>query len=77
MDPPSRRPRVRGRRQSWTVNSDLTALNIAIYGRHAEKKKYAWPARNWASRYDLRFLTDEEAITRPGDPDKSASPRGR
>lgn len=59
----------------------LTALNIGVYGSHAEKKKYAW----WNSpnafpkkylylnlladadpgelglRYDLRFLTPEEA----------------
>lgn len=68
----------------------LTALNIAVYGSHAEKKKYAW----WNSpdafprkrlylnlledageqelglRYDLRFLTPEEAAPEPGGPDK-------
>ncbi len=68
----------------------LTALNIAVYGSLAVKKKYAW----WSStdafpkkrlylnlladadpddlglRYDLRFLTDEEAAHEPGDPDK-------
>jgi Protein of unknown function DUF262 len=68
----------------------LTALNIAVYGSLAVKKKYAW----WSStdafpkkrlylnlladadpddlglRYDLRFLTDEEAIAVPGKPGK-------
>jgi hypothetical protein len=67
----------------------LTALNIAVYGSLAVKKKYAW----WSStdafpkkrlylnllsdadpdelglRYDLRFLTDEEARAEPGQPD--------
>ena len=67
----------------------LTALNIAVYGSLAVKKKYAW----WSStdafpkkrlylnlladadpddlglRYDLRFLTDEEAKAAPGEPD--------
>lgn len=67
----------------------LTALNIAVYGSLAVKKKYAW----WSStdafprkrlylnlladadpdelglRYDLRFLTDEEAKTTQGQPD--------
>ena len=67
----------------------LTALNIAVYGSLAVKKKYAW----WSStdafprkrlylnlladadpdelglRYDLRFLTDEEARAAPGEPD--------
>ena len=65
----------------------LTALNIAVYGSLAVKKKYAW----WSStdafpgkrlylnlladadpdelglRYDLRFLTDDEARTAPGE----------
>lgn len=68
----------------------LTALNIAVYGSFAVKKKYAW----WSStdafpkkrlylnllagadpddlglRYDLQFLTDEEALAVPGKPDK-------
>ena len=64
----------------------LTALNIAIYGSHAEKKKYAWwnstnafPTKylylNLAEeptdpeaglKYDLRFLTAEEATTPDG-----------
>ncbi|HXT89799.1 MAG TPA: DUF262 domain-containing protein [Trebonia sp.] len=68
----------------------LTALNIAVYGSFAVKKKYAW----WSStdafpkkrlylnlladadpddlglRYDLQFLTDEEAIAVSGEPDK-------
>jgi Protein of unknown function DUF262 len=68
----------------------LTALNIAVYGSLAVKKKYAW----WTStdafprkrlhlnlladadpdelglRYDLRFLTDEEAKAAPGEPDR-------
>ena len=68
----------------------LTALNIAIYGSMAVKKKYAW----WNSldafpkkrlflnlldepdpeelglRYELRFLTDEEAVSGDGEPDK-------
>ena len=68
----------------------LTALNIAVYGSLAVKKKYAW----WSStdafpkrrlylnlladadpddlglRYDLRFLTDEEAAPVPDQPDK-------
>ncbi|WP_049562708.1 DUF262 domain-containing protein [Nonomuraea sp. SBT364] len=68
----------------------LTALNIAIYGSHAEKRKYAW----WSSpdafpkkrlhlnlvedpdpdemglRYDLRFLTDVEAASADGNPDR-------
>lgn len=68
----------------------LTALNIAVYGSLAVKKKYAW----WSStdafpkrrlylnlladadpddlglRYDLRFLTDEEAAPMPDQPDK-------
>lgn len=68
----------------------LTALNIAVYGSHSEKKKYAW----WTSpdafpkkrlylnllddpdpeelglRYDLRFLTDEEAKAEPGKPSR-------
>lgn len=67
----------------------LTALNIAVYGSLAVKKKYAW----WTSadafprkrlylnlladadpdelglRYDLRFLTDQEAKAAPGEPD--------
>jgi hypothetical protein len=67
----------------------LTALNIAVYGSLAVKKKYAW----WNStdafpkkrlylnlladadpddlglRYDLRFLTDEEAKAAPDHPD--------
>jgi hypothetical protein len=67
----------------------LTALNIAVYGSLAVKKKYAW----WSStdafprkrlylnlladadpdelglRYDLRFLTDEEASAAPGELD--------
>lgn len=67
----------------------LTALNIAVYGSLAVKKKYAW----WSSadafprkrlylnlladadpddlglRYDLRFLTDDEAKAGPGEPD--------
>jgi hypothetical protein len=67
----------------------LTALNIAVYGSLAVKKKYAW----WNSadafprkrlylnlladsdheelglRYDLRFLTEEEAVSAPGEPD--------
>jgi len=67
----------------------LTALNIAVYGSLAVKKKYAW----WSStdafpkkrlylnlladadpddlglRYDLRFLTDDEARAAPGQPD--------
>jgi hypothetical protein len=68
----------------------LTALNIAVYGSLAVKKKYAW----WSStdafpkkrlylnlqadadpddlglRYDLRFLTDDEAVPMPGEPDR-------
>lgn len=68
----------------------LTSLNIAIYGSHAEKKKYAW----WNSpdafpkkrlhlnlldapdpeelglRYDLRFLTEDEAKPGPDQPGK-------
>ena len=68
----------------------LTSLNIAIYGSHAVKKKYAW----WSSsdafpkkrlylnlledpkeaelglKYDLRFLTKEEAKASPGEPDR-------
>jgi hypothetical protein len=68
----------------------LTALNIAVYGSHAEKKKYAWwnstnafPKKrlflNLAEKpsdeelgvkYDLRFLSDEEAQAQPGTPDK-------
>jgi len=68
----------------------LTSLNIAIYGSHAEKKKYAW----WSSpdafpkkqlylnllddpdpeelglRYDLRFMTADEAKPASGLPDK-------
>lgn len=68
----------------------LTALNIAVYGSLAVKKKYAW----WSStdafpkkrlylnlladadpddlglHYDLKFLTDEEATTSLGEPDK-------
>lgn len=67
----------------------LTALNIAVYGSLAVKKKYAW----WSStdafpkkrlylnlladadpddlglRYDLRFLTDDEARAASGQPD--------
>ncbi len=67
----------------------LTALNIAVYGSLAVKKKYAW----WNStdafprkrlylnlladadpeelglRYDLRFLTAQEAKAAPGEPD--------
>ncbi len=67
----------------------LTALNIAVYGSLAVKKKYAW----WNStdafprkrlylnllahadpeelglRYDLRFLTEDEAKPAPGKPD--------
>ncbi len=66
----------------------LTSLNIAIYGSHAEKKKYAWwnspdafPRRRLylnlledpdheelSLRYDLRFLTDPEAQSAPGQP---------
>jgi hypothetical protein len=68
----------------------LTALNIAVYGSHAEKKKYAWwnspdafprkrlylnlvedaPEQELGLRYDLRFLTAEEAAPAPGSPDK-------
>jgi len=68
----------------------LTSLNIALYGSHAEKKKYAW----WNSpdafpkkrlylnltddpdfeelglKYDLRFLTDDEARPGSGEPDR-------
>ena len=68
----------------------LTALNIALYGSFAEKKKYAW----WNSpdafpvkrlhlnlvdapedeelglKYDLRFLTAEDAAPGPGEPDR-------
>jgi len=68
----------------------LTSLNIALYGSHAEKKKYAW----WNSpdafpkkrlyvnlledpdpeelglRYDLRFLSEDEAKPEDGKPDK-------
>jgi len=68
----------------------LTALNIAVYGSLAVKKKYAW----WNStdafpkkrlylnlltdadpddlglRYDLKFLTDEEAMATPGQPNE-------
>jgi hypothetical protein len=67
----------------------LTALNIAVYGSLAVKKKYAW----WSStdafpkkrlylnllddadpddlglRYDLKFLTDDEAKPALGEPD--------
>jgi hypothetical protein len=67
----------------------LTALNIAVYGSLAVKKKYAW----WSSadafprkrlylnlladadpdelglRYDLRFLTADEAKAAPGEAD--------
>lgn len=66
----------------------LTALNIGVYGSHAEKVKYLW----WTSpnafpkkhlflnlgadadpgdlglKYDLRFLTDQEAQPEPGEP---------
>lgn len=65
----------------------LTSLNIAIYGSHAEKKKYAWwnspdafpkkrlclnllgdPDHEELSlRYDLRFLTDAEALSPEGE----------
>ena len=68
----------------------LTSLNIAIYGSHAEKKKYAWwnspdafprkrlylnlldapDAEELGLRYDLRFLTDEEAKPEADQPDK-------
>ncbi|MCO7218470.1 DUF262 domain-containing protein [Klenkia sp. PcliD-1-E] len=68
----------------------LTALNIAVYGSHAEKKKYAWwnspdafPKKrlflnlledpdhgDLSLRYDLRFLTDQEAKPADGEPDK-------
>lgn len=66
----------------------LTALNIAVYGTHAEKRKYAWwsspdafpvkrlylnltadpDAEELGLRYDLRFLTDQEAEPIPGQP---------
>ncbi|KPC74324.1 hypothetical protein ADL26_11420, partial [Thermoactinomyces vulgaris] len=59
----------------------LTSLNIALYGSHAEKKKYAWrnnpdafpvkrlylnlvedpPDEELGLKYDLRFLTDQDA----------------
>ncbi|WP_328423922.1 DUF262 domain-containing protein [Micromonospora sp. NBC_00389] len=68
----------------------LTALNIAIYGSHAEKRKYAWwssadafpkkrlylnlqkeaDANELGLRYDLRFLTDQEAQPKDGEPDR-------
>lgn len=68
----------------------LTSLNIAIYGSHAEKKKYAGPnspgafpkkrlymnlldvpdAEELDLRYDLRFLTKEEAMPKADQPDK-------
>lgn len=68
----------------------LTALNIALYGSFAEKKKYAWwnsadafPVKRLhlnlvddpedeelGARYDLRFLTDEEAAPQEGEPHK-------
>lgn len=68
----------------------LTALNIAVYGSHAEKKKYAWwnspdafPKKrlylnlledpnhgDLSLRYDLRFLTDQEAKPAAGEPAK-------
>lgn len=68
----------------------LTSLNIAVYGSHAEKRKYYhWHSAgafqkkrmhlNLAEnptdeelgiRYDLRFLTDEEAKSDVGQPDK-------
>jgi hypothetical protein len=68
----------------------LTALNIAIYGSHAEKRKYAWwsssdafpkkslhlnlqsdaAANELGLRYDLRFLTDEEARPKEGEPER-------
>lgn len=68
----------------------LTSLNIAIYGSHAEKKKYAWwnspdafpkkrlylnlldvpDAEELGLRYDLRFMTEDEARPEAGQPDK-------
>ena len=68
----------------------LTSLNVAIYGSHAEKKKYAWwnstdafpkkrlhlnlledPDHEELSlRFDLRFLTDAEALPTDGEPAK-------
>jgi hypothetical protein len=68
----------------------LTSLNIAIYGSHAEKKKYAWwnspdafpkkrlylnlldapDAEELGLRYDLRFMTEEEAKPEGEQPDK-------
>lgn len=67
----------------------LTALNIAVYGSYAVKRKYAWwnstdafPSKrlylnlladadpdDLGLRYDLRFLTDDEAKPEPGEPD--------
>jgi Protein of unknown function DUF262 len=68
----------------------LTALNIAVYGSLAVKKKYAWwngtdafPKKRLylnllddpdpdelGLRYDLRFLTHEEAQAKSGEPDR-------
>ena len=68
----------------------LTSLNIAIYGSHAEKKKYAWwnspdafpkkrlylnlldtpDAEELGLRYDLRFMTEEEAKPEADQSDK-------
>ena len=68
----------------------LTSLNVAIYGSHAEKKKYAWwnspdafPKKRLylnlvddpddeelGAKYDLRFLTETEAKSPEGAPDK-------
>lgn len=67
----------------------LTALNIAVYGSLAVKRKYAWwnstdafprkrlylnlladsDPEDLGLRYDLRFLTDDEAKPTPGEPD--------
>ncbi len=68
----------------------LTALNIALYGSHTEKRKGAWSSSanaylkkhvylNLAESptheelglaYDLRFLSDEEAKAKEGQPQK-------
>jgi hypothetical protein len=68
----------------------LTALNVAIHGSHAEKKKYAWwnstdafprkhlylnlladpDGEELGLAYDIRFLTLDEASSKPGSPDR-------
>lgn len=68
----------------------LTALNIALYGTYADKKKGAWwnstnafpdrrlylnlaedpPEEELGLKYDLQFLTDEDAKAPTGEPDR-------